>query len=86
LYPPFSQSAGVLALKFVEERELSAGDVLQLFSEAADAVELSDCGDERILVFRHGFGQAEKKGSFSPPVFSPSSIPNWKEPSIAFQE
>ena len=31
-----------LALKFVEEGELSAGDVLHLFLETADAVELAD--------------------------------------------
>ena len=44
-----------LALKFVEEGELSAGDVLHLFPEAADAIELADCGDVEILVPRLGF-------------------------------
>jgi len=49
-----------LALKFVEEGELSARDVLHLFPEAADAVVLADCGDIGILVFRHGFGESDK--------------------------
>src|SRR5437870_5334186 len=49
-----------LALKFVEEGELGAGDVLHLFPEAADAVELADCGDVGILVFRHGFSESDK--------------------------
>jgi hypothetical protein len=49
-----------LALKLVEEGELSTGDVLHLFPEAADAVEVADCWDVRILVFRHGFSEADK--------------------------
>ena len=41
-----------LAFKFVEEGELSAGDVLHLFAEAADAVNLADCGDEQVCDLR----------------------------------
>jgi hypothetical protein len=49
-----------LALKLVEKGELSTGDVLHLFAEASDAVEVADCGDEEILVLRHDFSEAEK--------------------------
>jgi hypothetical protein len=35
----------------VEEGELSAGDVLHLFTKVADAVELADCGDVEILEY-----------------------------------
>ena len=56
----FAVVGRIVALKFVEESELSAGDVLHLFAEAADAVEIADRGDERVLVFRHGFSDAEK--------------------------
>jgi hypothetical protein len=52
---PFRSPRALLALKFVEEGELSAGDVLHLFPEAADAIELADCGDVEILVPRLGF-------------------------------
>jgi hypothetical protein len=38
----FAVTGRFLALKFVEEGELGAGDVLHLFPEAADAVELAD--------------------------------------------
>src|SRR5882672_7709224 len=41
----FAVVGWLLALKFVEEGELSAGDVLHLFAEAADAIEPADCGD-----------------------------------------
>jgi hypothetical protein len=41
----------LLALQFVEEAELSVGEVLHWFAEAADAVELADCGDAGILIF-----------------------------------
>jgi len=41
-------------------RKLGAGDVLHLFPEAADSVELADCGDVGIFVFRHGFSEADK--------------------------
>ena len=55
-WPPFFAVVGrLLALKFVEESKLSAGDMLRLFAKAADTVELADCGDEGILVLRHGF-------------------------------
>src|SRR6266481_7357001 len=56
----FAVLRGFLALKFVKEGELGAGDVLHLFPEAADAVELANCGDVGILVFRHGFGESDK--------------------------
>jgi hypothetical protein len=49
-----------LALEFVEEGELSTGDVLHLLPETADAVELADCGNVGILVFRHGFSETDK--------------------------
>jgi len=49
-----------LALDFVEEGELGAGDVLHLLAEAANVVELAGRGDEGILVLRHGFSEAEK--------------------------
>jgi hypothetical protein len=58
-----------LALKFVEGAKLSAGDVLHLFAEAADAVELADYGDEGILV--PGMASAR-------PVRFPSA--NWSVP------
>jgi hypothetical protein len=34
--------------------------VLHLFREAANAVELANCGDVGILVFRHGFSESDK--------------------------
>jgi hypothetical protein len=49
-----------LALKFVEEGELGAGDVLHLFTKAACILELSCCRDVRILLLRHGLGEGEK--------------------------
>jgi len=49
-----------LALKFVEEGELAAGDMLYLFTKAACILELSGCRDVRILLLRHGLGQGEK--------------------------
>jgi hypothetical protein len=66
----FAVFGRLLALKFVEEGELSAGGVLHLFAEAADAVELADCEDLGILVFRHGVSDADK---------IPSSA-NWSVP------
>src|SRR5437868_9555919 len=56
----FAVVGRLLALKFAKEGELSAGDVLHLFAEAADAIEIAACGDVGILVFRHGFSYAEK--------------------------
>src|SRR5438270_7472107 len=50
----------LLALKFIEEGKLSAGNVLHLFSEGADAIEIAACRDVGILVLRHGFSYAEK--------------------------
>ncbi len=49
-----------LALKFVEEGELGAGDMLHLLPEAADTIELAHCGDVGILIFRHGFSETDK--------------------------
>jgi len=49
-----------LALEFVEEGELCAGDVIHLFAKTAGIVELSDCRDEGIFVFRHGLSDGEK--------------------------
>jgi hypothetical protein len=49
-----------LALEFVEEGELRAGDVLYLFAEAAGTIEVSAGGEEGILVLRHGFGNSEE--------------------------
>jgi hypothetical protein len=49
-----------LSLKVVEEGELGAGDVLHLFPEGADSLELADCGDVGIPVFRHGFSEPDK--------------------------
>ena len=56
----FAVVGRLLALEFVEEGELGAGDVLYLLAEAADVIELSGGGDEEILVLRHGFNKAEK--------------------------
>ena len=56
----FAVGGRLFALKFVEEGKLRAGDMLHLFAEAADIIELAGCGNERILVFRHGFSEAEK--------------------------
>src|SRR5438876_6363919 len=50
----------LLALEFVEEGKLGAGDVLDLLSEAADVVELACSRDKGILVFRHRFSDAEE--------------------------
>jgi hypothetical protein len=49
-----------LALEFVEEGELRAGNVLYLFAEAAGTIEVSAGGDEGILVLGHGFGNGEE--------------------------
>src|SRR5579864_3656610 len=56
----FAVLRGFLALKFVKEGELRAGDVLHLFAEAAYAIEIAACGDIGILILRHGFSYAEK--------------------------
>ena len=48
-----------LASNSLKKGELSAGDVLHLFPEAADAVVLADCGDIGILVFWHSFSESE---------------------------
>jgi hypothetical protein len=56
----FSVIRRLLALKFVEEGELGAGNVLHLFAEAASIFELSGCGDEGILVLRDSLSDAEK--------------------------
>src|SRR3984893_14758125 len=56
----FAVVGRLLALEFLKEGELSARDGLPLFAEAADAVEIAGFGDERILVFRHSFSEAEK--------------------------
>jgi len=42
----FAVLGWLLALKFVEEGELGAGDVLYLFAEAADVVELASRRNE----------------------------------------
>src|SRR4029077_17811805 len=55
----FAVGGRLLALEFVKEGELSAGDVLHLFAEAADAIEIAACGDVGILVLRHGFSYTE---------------------------
>lgn len=61
IVPAFFAVVGrLLALKFVKECELSAGDVLHLFAEAPDTVEIAACGDVGILVLRHGFSHSEK--------------------------
>ena len=49
-----------LALEFVEEGELRAGNVLYLFAEATGTIEVSAGGDEGLLVLRHGFGNSEE--------------------------
>jgi hypothetical protein len=59
-----------LALKFVEEAQLSAGDVLHLFPEAADSIELADCGDEGILVP----GMASARPIKFPPANCPMNL------------
>src|ERR1700751_5248263 len=56
----FAVVGRLLALKFVKEGELSAGYVLHLFAEAADAIEIAACGDVGILILRHGFSYAQK--------------------------
>src|SRR6201981_3795556 len=56
----FAVVGRLLAFKFVKEGELSAGDVLHLFAEATDAIEIAACGDVGILILRHGFSYAEK--------------------------
>src|SRR5262249_8345957 len=44
-----------LAFNFIEKRELSAGDVLDLLAEAARIVELAGSRNEGIFRIRHGF-------------------------------
>jgi hypothetical protein len=48
----FAVFGRLLALEFVEEGELVAGNMLYLLAEAADVIELSVGGDEGILVLR----------------------------------
>ena len=45
----FAVVGRLLALEFVEEGELGAGDVLYLLSEAADVIELSGGGTKEYL-------------------------------------
>lgn len=56
----FAVVGRLLAVKFVKEGELSAGDMLHLFAEAADAIEIAAYRNVGILVLRHGFSYAEK--------------------------
>src|SRR6516164_2836692 len=49
-----------LALNLIEERELSAGDVLDLLAEAARIVELAGGRNEGIFRIRHGFGDRKE--------------------------
>src|SRR6516165_7324326 len=49
-----------LAFNLIEERELSAGDVLDLLAEAARIVELAHGRNKGIPRIRHGFGDREE--------------------------
>src|SRR5215472_18299818 len=49
-----------LAFNLIEERELSASDVLDLLAEAARIVELAGGRNEGIFRIRHGFGDRKE--------------------------
>jgi len=49
-----------LSFDFIEERELRAGDVLDLLAEATRVIELAGRRNEGVFRFRHGFGEREK--------------------------
>src|SRR5579864_114788 len=57
---PFAVVRRLLALKFVEEGKLGAGDVLHLFAEAAGIFELPRRRDVGVFVLRHDFGNGKK--------------------------
>src|SRR5690348_3851808 len=50
----------LLAFEFVEECELSAGDMLHLLSKTAHVIELASGRNVTIPVLRHGFCNTEK--------------------------
>src|ERR1700721_495374 len=55
----FAVVGRLLAFKFVKEGKLSAGEVLHLFAEAPDAIEIAACGDVRNFILRSAFSYAE---------------------------